>query len=252
MVYDGRGRREGGKVTRTRKQRVGGAAGCSSKNLEGKRERERKKAEIKETKRKAEERCAKIPHKGGFSSGRVTTRGWNRMEVRGVCRKVKTTRKRETACWESMPAVLFAESTDSRGRYNANEKEKETGKKRVKKKRKGEGGKRSRDCERWFRLVRNSRGRREYCGGCRLDCVVLIENSLLKRVYVKLFSFVVSRCPKFKLWKQLKSNPMYVTLMQIHFVDMAAISRTVITAELFEYFDQIKIWSWAEINLAGE
>lgn len=37
-----------------------------------------------------------------------------------------------------MPAVLFAESTDSRGRYNANEKEKETGKKRAKKKRKGE------------------------------------------------------------------------------------------------------------------
>lgn len=62
------------------------------------KKRERKKAEVKETKRKAEERCAKIPHKGGFSSGRVTTRGWNRMEERGVCRKVKTTRKRETAC----------------------------------------------------------------------------------------------------------------------------------------------------------
>lgn len=41
-------------------------------------------------------------------------------------------------------------------------------------------------------------------------------------------------------------------LMQIHFVEMAAISRTVIIAEFFEYFDQIKIWSWDEINLAGE
>lgn len=159
MVYDGRGRREGEKW-RERENREWAAQRGAPARISKEKEREK------------ESRSKRNETKSGRTLRENTAQRWFLLRPSNNTGMEQNGGERCLPKGENYPKARDCMLRKHAGRsirrkhrfartiQREREREGDRKKRRVKKKRKGERGKRSRDCERWFRLVRNSRGRR--------------------------------------------------------------------------------------------